>query len=204
MTTPYTYLLKHIDTNTFYYGVRYAEGCDPNDFWNKYFTSSKHVGALIDKYGKDSFIFEIRKTFDDKKKAISWEHRVLKKIKAVLRTDFINKTDNISICPDACRSMLGKKQSAKQRSIVSNIGKANLGRKISNETKAKISTALLNNKYKLGITESAETRLKKSLSKIGKPSNAVGNYQPRCSCTVCHKEMSSSTLKRHFLYHHNI
>lgn len=159
MTIPYTYLLKHVPTNTFYYGVKYANKCHPNDLWTKYFTSSKHIHELINIYGKDSFIYEIRKTFDDKQKARNWEHKVLKRINAVIRNDFLNKTDNISICPNAAKSMLGKK-------------------------------------------ESEETRLKKSKAKLGKPSNAIGCHQPRCSCLICHREMTSGTLKRHFDYHH--
>lgn len=203
-TTPYTYLLKHITTNTFYYGVRYAEGCCPNDLWNVYFTSSKHIKQLINRYGKDSFVYEIRKTFQDKKKAIAWEHRVLRKINAVSRNDFINKTDNIAICPDSARAMLGKSQTTKQKAAASKTGKSNLGRKASDETKAKISISLLDNKYKLGKKESDETRVKKSLSKLGKPSNAIGNNQPRCSCLECHRQITSSTIKSHFQRYHNL
>lgn len=201
-TIPYTYLLKHVPTSTFYYGVRYANKCHPSDLWTKYFTSSKHIHELINIYGKDSFICEIRKTFDDKQKARNWEHKVLKRINAVLRNDFLNKTDNISICPNAAKSMLGRKQSEKQKKIASEIGKANLGRKATDETRRNISRALLNNTYKLGKKESEETRLKKSKAKLGKPSNAIGCHQPRCSCLICHREMTSGTLKKHFDYHH--
>jgi hypothetical protein len=204
ITTPYTYLLKHINSDKFYYGVRYAKGCSPNDFWNTYFTSSKHIKELINTYGKDSFVYEIRKTFEDKKKAIAWEHRVLKRINAVSRNDFINKTDNIAICSDSARFMLGKFQTDKQKSAAAKTGKGNLGRKASDETKVKISMSLLDNKHKLGKKESDETKLKKSLSKLGKPSNAIGNNQPRCSCVECHKEMTSSTIKSHFRYYHNL
>jgi hypothetical protein len=182
--------------------VRYANGCSPTDLWTTYFTSSKYVNELINTYGKDSFIYEIRKLFNNKQKARLWEHKVLKRISAVSRSDFLNKTDNISICPSACKSMLGKHQSDKQKMIVFEIGKANLGRKASDVTKKKISKALLNNKYRFGKKDSVESRLKKSKAKLGKPSNAIGNYQPRCSCSRCHKEMTSGTIKRHFEFHH--
>lgn len=195
-------MLKHINTNTFYYGVRYANGCSPTDLWTTYFTSSKYVNELINTYGKDSFIYEIRKIFNNKQKARLWEHKVLKRISAVSRNDFLNKTDNISICPSACESMVGKTQSDKQKMIASEIGKANLGRKASDATKKKISKALLNNKYRFGKKDSVESRLKKSKAKLGKPSNAIGNYQPKCSCSICHKEMTSGTIKRHFKFHH--
>lgn len=94
MTTPYTYLLKHNPTNQFYYGVRYARGCSPCDFWVDYTTSSKNVKNLIDTYGKDSFSFEIRKIFTDVETARNWEAKVLRRMKVVLREDFLNKHDN--------------------------------------------------------------------------------------------------------------
>ena len=52
MTTPYTYLLKHEPTNTFYYGCRFAEGCNLKEFWVDYKTSSKRVKQLINEYGE--------------------------------------------------------------------------------------------------------------------------------------------------------
>ena len=75
---PFTYLLKHIPTNKYYYGVRYRKGCHPKDLWKTYFTSSKKVKSLIKKYGKKSFIFEIRKTFKtqeqyDELVSLKWE-----------------------------------------------------------------------------------------------------------------------------------
>jgi hypothetical protein len=47
---PFTYLLKHIPTKKYYYGVKLKKGCHPNDLWTKYFTSSKIVKSLIKKY----------------------------------------------------------------------------------------------------------------------------------------------------------
>jgi hypothetical protein len=96
---PYTYLLKCLVDNTFYYGVKFSKNCCPEDFWIKYETSSKEVKSKIQKYGKQSFSFEIRKTFDDSNKARRWETKVLRRMKVVQRTDFMNKTDNISIQP---------------------------------------------------------------------------------------------------------
>lgn len=98
-TKPYTYLLKCLVDNTFYYGVRYKNGCQPEDFWVKYETSSKEVKDKIRKYGKENFVFVIRRTFDDANKARMWENKVLRRMGVVLREDFMNKTDNISIPP---------------------------------------------------------------------------------------------------------
>lgn len=204
MSVPYTYLIKHIPTNSFYYGVRYANDCNPKDFWKEYKTSSKYVKSLIEKYGESSFLFEIRRTFDTPEKARAWELKVLKRIKAVSRSDFINKCDGKAIShEDATRGRMNRVPSDKLREAYSIIGKANLGKKHSEETKEKVRKSLIGNKRKLNKKETVETRLKKSLAKLGKPSNAVGNHQPRCSCVICHKEVTSSSIKSHFNFNHN-
>jgi hypothetical protein len=108
---PFTYLLKHIPTNKYYYGVRFKKGCHPNDLWIKYFTSSKKVKGLIKRYGKKSFIFEIRKTFKTQQEAINWENKVLKRMKVIYRNDFLNLTNNKSIDPThLSRIMMGKRK----------------------------------------------------------------------------------------------
>ena len=198
MTTPYTYLLKHIPSNTYYYGVRYAKGCHPSEFWIKYTTSSIYINKMIEQFGKESFVFEIRKTFDEIETARLWETRVLKKINAVTRQDFINRTDNISISnDDAERGRRNRISSEAHKAAVSIVGKSNAGKKHSLQTKEKVSASLIGNTRRTGKKDSEYTRLKKSISKIGKPSNAVGNYQPVCSCIICGKRVTSSTIKQH-------
>lgn len=109
-STPYTYLLKHIPTGKVYYGCRFAKKCSPDDFWKSYFTSSKYVKELISKYGKESFVFEIRKTFSNVDTCRLWESKVLKRLNVLNRQDiFINKTDNISISPEcSSKAIKGK------------------------------------------------------------------------------------------------
>ena len=94
---PYTYLIKCRATNQYYYGVRFSKNCNPDELWQTYFTSSKYVKELIEQYGVTGFDFEIRKVFNSVKEARDWEHRVLYRIKAKNRNDFLNKTDNKSI-----------------------------------------------------------------------------------------------------------
>lgn len=77
----FTYHIYHPKTNKNYYGARWKPGCKPEDLWTTYFTSSKKVHALIKEYGKESFVITIRKTFNNKTDCISWEQRVLKKVK---------------------------------------------------------------------------------------------------------------------------
>ena len=93
---PYTYLIGWTSHSMWYYGVRYAKTADPNELWKKYFTSSKHVKAFAQKYG-DPDVIQIRKIFNTANSACNWENKVLKRIKAKSRRDFLNATDNRAI-----------------------------------------------------------------------------------------------------------
>lgn len=74
---PYTYLIGWSKLNTWYYGVRFAKGCHPDDLWRTHFTSSKRVSAFRKEQGEPDII-EIRKTFETSDQARIWEERVLK------------------------------------------------------------------------------------------------------------------------------
>jgi len=63
-TNPYTYLIGWKTQNKWYYGVRFAKGCHPNDLWNLYKTSSKHVKKMIEENGNPDII-QIRKIFEE-------------------------------------------------------------------------------------------------------------------------------------------
>lgn len=80
MTVPFTYRVTHLPSGTWYYGVRYAEGCHPNDLFRCYFTSSARISKLLDEDGPSSFRTEVRRTFESKESAIRWESKVLRKI----------------------------------------------------------------------------------------------------------------------------
>lgn len=95
MTIPYTYLIRFKPTNSVYYGVRYAENCDPSELWVTYFTSSKIIKRLINEFGYQSFEHEIRKTFDSKKAARDWEQKVLRRIDAENHYRFLNRSNNL-------------------------------------------------------------------------------------------------------------
>ena len=94
MHVPYTYLIGWSHYKKFYYGVRFSKDCHPSDLFVKYFTSSKSVSCMIKEHGMPDII-QIRKTFSNEKDARNWEHKVLTKIKAVERNDFLNRTDNL-------------------------------------------------------------------------------------------------------------
>ena len=92
---PYTYLIGWPEHNTWYYGVRYANGCNPSDLWNPYTTSSKHVDAFVAEHGAPS-VREIRRTFKNTIQARVWEERVLKRMKVVGNDRWLNKHDSMS------------------------------------------------------------------------------------------------------------
>jgi len=88
---PYTYLIGWTHLDKWYYGVRYAKGCHPSDFWDTYFTSSKYVQDLRESEGEPDVI-QIRRVFDCPDKARMWEHKVLKRTNAVYEDRYINKS----------------------------------------------------------------------------------------------------------------
>jgi integrase/recombinase XerD len=101
--TPYTYLIGWSKLDKWYYGARYAKehkclyetGCHPYDFWVTYHTSSDRVTAFRKEHGEPDVI-QIRKTFSNADNAVSWEGRVLKRINAVKRDNWLNGTDGFS------------------------------------------------------------------------------------------------------------
>lgn len=93
---PYTYLIGWSSHNLYYYGVRYSKKCDPSELWVKYKTSSVYVQKIYQAYG-DPDIIQVRRIFDDRKKAMIWEHKVLRRMKVIDSTKWINKTDNKAI-----------------------------------------------------------------------------------------------------------
>jgi hypothetical protein len=79
---PYTYLIKFKPTGKVYYGSRCQNATKFNrtpaeDLWNHYTTSSENINNLIAEYGKDSFEYEVRRTFDTVEEMANWETRVL-------------------------------------------------------------------------------------------------------------------------------
>jgi len=105
---PYTYLIGWRKQNKYYYGVRYAKGCHPDELWKTYFTSSKYVKYFVEEYGNPDLI-QIRKEFESAEKALEWESRVLRKLGAKDRDDFLNQTDNKGI------SLLASKKGIENR-----------------------------------------------------------------------------------------
>ena len=111
---PYTYLIKHIPTSTFYYGVRWKNvklGLSPEeDLWKTYFTTSKIVKRIIKVYGIETFEVQVRKTFTCVEDARRWESKVLTRMNVLHRPDiWLNRTNNRAILNEVHpRGTLGK------------------------------------------------------------------------------------------------
>jgi hypothetical protein len=92
---PYTYLIGWPQLNISYYGVRYAQDCNPSDLWNPYKTSSHHVKEFIKEHGEPTVI-QVRKIFTDTHSARLWENRVLKRLKVVSSNKWLNCHDSMA------------------------------------------------------------------------------------------------------------
>ena len=167
--TPYTYRITSKTTSQHYYGVRFAEGCHPSDFWTSYFTSSKYVKELIEQHGKDDFIVEIRKIFPNTEKALLWEKQVLTRLNVLKRDDWLNK--NIGgkkfEFSDETKQKMSEALKGKSKS------KGMSGRKHSDETKQKMSEALK------GKKPSNETKKKMSEAQKGKKRGKMSDEHKR-------------------------
>ena len=168
MTTPYTYLIGWTTLGKYYYGVRFAKGCSPSDLWKTYFTSSKQVKLVRKEYGEPDLI-QVRRTFETPNTAKDWEHKVLRRMKATKRKDFLNLTDN------RCNpSNAGIIRSAEFKQKVSAI---QTGKKLTDEHKKKIAKAVSGKRppeFGLavsagmkGMKQSAETIEKRRAKQIG-------------------------------------
>ena len=95
---PYTYLLFHKKSRTFYYGSRTAKNCHPSDLFESYFSSSNVVKSIIKKEGKDAFLFRVDKTFETAEETLDYEYDVLERYKAGTNERFLNLTHSKSGC----------------------------------------------------------------------------------------------------------
>lgn len=84
----YTYSIKHLPSDTYYYGVRKSA---VEDIGIAYFSSSKLVLRLIREEPIDNFEFKIRKKFNSYQSARIHETQFLKRVKAVSNPRFLNQ-----------------------------------------------------------------------------------------------------------------
>jgi len=154
---PYTYLIEHTPTGKKYYGVRFSRESNPNMFWIDYFTSSKIVKDLIDKYGKDSFLVKIDKVFNTPEEAVLYELQFLRSITD--KSKWLNQHFGSGY---DFQTALYKTEKHKKR-----IGKANSKPKSNKAREACARNAKLGTEARRGQKDSEETKRKRaeSLSK---------------------------------------
>lgn len=112
----YTYLIGWSTLNKFYYGVRTAKNCNPKELFVSYFTSSKYVKKFIKQFGNPDII-QIRKTFNDKLKALEWEEKVINRLNMVFRDDFLNCGNGGKLFNSIGRTTVINKKTGEQYSI---------------------------------------------------------------------------------------
>lgn len=121
---PYTYLIGWPEQDLWYYGVRYANNCHPNDFWVTYKTSSDKVKEAIIEHGEPT-IKQIRKTFADKMIARLWEERVLKRMKVVSSDKWLNQHDSLAPPINVLGNLAMRRPELRKRASNNNRGSKN-------------------------------------------------------------------------------
>jgi len=89
---PFTYIIGWSKYKRFYYGCKYAKGCQPSDLWESYFTSSEYVQEFREQLGEPDII-RIHRTFCEAKECVEFEYKYLTKINAKDNPLFLNKTN---------------------------------------------------------------------------------------------------------------
>lgn len=110
---PFTYIIGWSEHKKFYYGSKYAKGCQPSDLWESYFTSSEYVKKFREEFGEPDII-RIHRTFADKESCISFEFDYLTKIDAKNNSLFLNKSNSGR---NMCKSEFTDKEKALERHI---------------------------------------------------------------------------------------
>ena len=145
---PFTYLIRFKPTGQLYYGSRTKNGCAESDLWTIYFTSSKIVRGLIERYGKDAFDTEVRQRFESREEALRWEKRFLQRVNAKESRLWLNQANS------APAPMKFHTEETKQK-----LREAGLKRKHSPETKAKMKAIYSSEAFR----EAASTGAKKQV-----------------------------------------
>lgn len=202
MTIPYTYLITFLPTGQYYYGVRFKKGCSPEDFWTKYFTSSKYIADLIEEYGKDSFSIEIRKTFLTKDDAILWEQRFLTRVNAAKNPKFLNKSNGNKQYfdftgvkrPEHSERMKGENNPAKKPGVGAKISEANRNR--SPEVRAKLSAANLRRDPEIYARVSEKNKGKKHSAETISKLSQIALDRDKILCPHCKTSATPSLFAR--------
>ncbi len=203
--------------------MRAANKVDPEqDLWYHYFTSSPKVQQLIEQTGRDSFDVEIRKIFETKEQAVTWETRVLRRCRVLEDDRWINQNVAGYIVPtEESRKKIsdfhkGKSKSEEHRE---KIRQGNLGKKKPPRTEeyralmSKLKSGANNPMYgkgctperaaKIGAANKGKTPVNKGVPMSEEQKAILRATKERnkilLSCEVCGKTMRASHFK---MYNH--
>ena len=156
----YTYLIGWSVLNKWYYGVRYAKGCHPEDLWVDYFTSSRHVQKVRSEFGEPDVV-AVRRVFGDEVSARIWEDKVLRRLAAPSSPKWLNRHHGGKFFGSYPKTPETRKKMSEARKA--------LGIVMTASTKAKISAAALARPFRAMGPMSEETKAKISAANAGKP-----------------------------------
>jgi hypothetical protein len=196
MKTPYTYLIGWKDLDKWYYGVRFARNCHPDDLWTKYFTSSKVVQEYREKYGEPNVV-EVRCVFNTPSQARLWEEKVIRRITAVKSDRWLNK--GCGGVAFATPEKLSEEWKQRIRDGVNspevkaqmriNQSKARIGKTHSEVTKKKISESQKGERnHQYGKQQSSESNQKRSVSLRGRHKSDETQQRMRKPKSPAHRE----------------
>jgi hypothetical protein len=189
MSIPFSYYLYHIPTGKKYYGIRHGKKANPETLWKTYFSSSKIVKKLIQEYGIDSFKVEVRKIFDSPQETILWEHKVLRRLYAASRDDWINRHNG------------GKKFRGPEKH--SDKTKQRIANKLTGTQRS--SETIEKYKKSSAIREKKKKEIGWRMTEVGKQNISAGLLRPEVQAKIYtvdrNKKMSDSKkgTKRHYL-----
>jgi hypothetical protein len=214
---PYTYLIRWTQLNISYYGVRYAQDCDPSDLWNPYKTSSDKVKEFL-ALNSEPDIIQVRKTFTDPMVARLWENRVLTRLKVSGNPKWLNTNHTMAPPVHSGETHHNKRPEARARQrarmLANNpmnnpesrakiTGDKNGGKKPESREKQRQNQLALGDKHHTKRPEERERRrqrilgdkhhFKKSENKIkitGENNHFYGKKHKRTVCEHCNKDVA--------------
>jgi hypothetical protein len=199
---PYTYLIKWTKLGISYYGVRYAQDCNPSDLWNPYKTSSPVVKEFVALHG-DPDVIKVRRIFEDKMKARVWEHRVLKKMKVVDSNNWLNKHDSMSPPINPFGNLAMRKPENREKARLNNSGAGNpmYGKKqrrvVCQHCNKEVSINTFNVWHGSNCeTINPETKVKARYRNSGSNNPMYGKKQKIKKCECCSKKISVPNYTR--------
>lgn len=156
---------------------------------------NKHLQAAWNLYGEENFIFMILENVDNNKNLIKEEQAWIDV------SDCCNNKKGYNINLKA-NSPLGRRVSEETKRKIS---LANKGRKNSPEHIAKVALKAIGNRSKTGQKPSIETRIKLSISRIGNQNNRKHDKWPhelgcKCRCNECKRRWMNYYYKKDIKY----